>query len=111
MDENTFMELDLAIRYLQSVSQHKDSLLKINILSQSESGLARMTVNADDIPCLPPRPKPKIFYCPGVKQVTWCPTPTPHYFIIGHPSAVVLVTKQQILRKAFRAIGYIISQM
>jgi hypothetical protein len=111
MDENTFMELDLAVWYLQLVNQHHDSLLKINILQQDDNGLARMTVNADDIPGLPLRPKPRIFDCPGVKQVTWCPTPTPHYFIVGYPSAVVLVTKQRILKKAYRAIGYIISQM
>jgi hypothetical protein len=111
MDENTFMELDLAVRYLQLVNQHRDSLLKINILRQEDNGLARMIVNADDIPCLPPRPKPRIFHCPGFKQVTWCPTPTPHYFIVGYPSAVVLVMKQCILKKAYRAIGYIISQM
>jgi hypothetical protein len=59
MDENTFIELDLAIRYLQSVSRHKDSLLKINILGQNDNGLARMTVNADDIPCLILDPSPE----------------------------------------------------
>jgi hypothetical protein len=111
MDTNSFMELELIIRYLQSVNQHRDSILKINILQHDDNGLARMVVNADDIPCPPPRPKPRIFQCPGVKQVTWCPTPQPHYFIIGHPSAVILVAKHCILRKANRALGFILEQM
>jgi hypothetical protein len=111
MDDNTVMELDLAVKYIQSVLQNKDSLIKMNILNQGENGLARIVINTDDIPCLPPRPKPRMFLCPGVKQVQWCPKPTPHYFIIGNPSAVTLVTKHRLIKKAFRNLGYVLAQM
>jgi hypothetical protein len=73
--------------------------------------LARIAVNTEDIPCLPPRPKPRMFLCPGVKQVQWCPKPTPHYFIVGNPAAVTLVTKHRLIKKAFRNLGYVLAQI
>jgi hypothetical protein len=111
MDTNSFMELELTIRYLQEVNRHRDSILRMNILRQDDNGLARIIVNEADIPCPPPRPKPRIFQCPGIKQVTWIQTPQPHYLIIGHPTALILVTKQRILRKAYKNLGYILEQM
>jgi hypothetical protein len=74
MDNNSFMELELTLRYLQEVNRHRDSILRMNILRQDENGLARIIVYEADIPCPPPRPKPRIFQCPGVKQVAWIQT-------------------------------------
>jgi hypothetical protein len=51
MDDNTIMELDLAVKYVQSVLQNKDSLIKMTILNQGDNGLARIAVNTEDIPC------------------------------------------------------------
>jgi hypothetical protein len=101
----------LTLKYLQEVNSHRDSILRMNILRQDETGLARIVVYEVDIPCPPPRPKPRIFQCPGVKQVTWIQTPQPHYLIIGHPSAVILAAKQRVLRKAYRNLGHILEQM
>jgi hypothetical protein len=52
-----------------------------------------------------------MFLCPGVKQVQWYPKPTPHYFIIGNPAAVTLVTKHRLIKKAFRNLGFVLAQM
>jgi hypothetical protein len=105
------MELELTIRYLQEVNRHRDSILRMNILRQDDNGLARIIVNEVDIACPPPRPKPRIFQCHRIKQVTWISTPQPHYLIIEHPSALILVAKQCLLRKAYKNLGYILEQM
>jgi hypothetical protein len=87
-------------------------MYKIHILGTDSDGLSKMMVNVSDVPCLPPWPKPRIFVCPGVKQVKWCPFQIqPHYLILGNPDAVILSVQQRLLKKANKMLKDILLQL
>jgi hypothetical protein len=93
MDDTSLTELELILRFIKTVKDRKSDIVKIRVLGTDAQGLYKMTLSAAEDPCVPRWPKPRMFVCPGVKQVKWCPTPAqPHYFIFGDPEAVVLCT-------------------
>jgi hypothetical protein len=112
MDDTVFTELDLIMRFIKTVKDKKTNVVKIHILVTDSDGLSKMMVNVNEVPCLPPWPKPRLFTCPGVKQVKWCPSPTqPHYLILGNPEAVVLIVQKRLLKKANKMLQQILLQI
>jgi hypothetical protein len=112
MDDTAFIELDLIMRFLKTVKDKKINVVKIHTLGTDSDGLTKMMINVNEVPCLPPWPKPRLFQCPGVKQVKWCPSPTqPHYLILGNPEAVTLVIQKRLLQKANKMLQQILLQL
>jgi hypothetical protein len=112
MDDTAFTELELIMRFIKTVKDKKANILKIHIFGTDSDGLSKMMVNVNDVPCLPPWPKPRIFVCPGVKQVKWCPSQTqPHYLILGNPEAVILSVQKRLLKKANNMLQQILLQL
>jgi hypothetical protein len=112
MDDTAFLELDLIMRFLKTVKDKKANIVKIHTLGTDSDGLTKMMVNVSEVPCLPPWPKPRLFVCPGVKQVKWCPSQTqPHYLILGNPEAVILAIQKRLLQKANKRLQQILMQL
>jgi hypothetical protein len=111
MDDTCLTELELISRFIKSVKDKKSEIIKLKLLGTDAQGLSKIIISASDVPCLPRWPKPRMFACPGVKSVKWCPTPSPpHYFIVGDPDAVILVIQQRLLRKASKMLKNILLQ-
>jgi hypothetical protein len=112
MDDTAFIELDLIMRFIKTVKDKKTNLVKIHTLGTDSDGLTKMMINVNEVPCLPPWPNPRLFQCPGVKQVKWCPSPTqPHYLILGNPEAVIVVIQKRLLKKANKMLQQILLQL
>jgi hypothetical protein len=112
MDDTAFTELDLIMRFKKTVKDKKTNIVKIHILGTDSDGLSKIMVNVNEVPCLPSWPKPRLFVCPGVKQVKYCPSQTqPHYLILGNPEAVVLTVQKRLLKKANKMLQQILLQL
>jgi hypothetical protein len=112
MDDTAFTELDLIMRFIKTVKDKKANILKIHILGTDSDGLSKIMVNVNEVPCLSPWPKPRLFVCPGVKRVKWCPSQTqPHYLILGNPEAVILTVQKGLLKKASKMLQQILLQL